>query len=201
MTTTLPPPALAPAAPHASPPNPLAHLTLVAATVLAGLAAGFFWTYEASVTRGLAVVDDTTYVHTFQAINNTIRNPVFGIVFFGTLPALLLAAGTNWRTSSPARRWLLASAPALFLCCMAITGTQNVPLNNELGEVTVTATNGEAASAARADFEDVWNQHNLVRTVAAIASFAAVVGATSLGRDRRAGSAETAAALDLDQTG
>jgi uncharacterized membrane protein len=67
-------------------------LTLLVATVPAGMTAGCFFAYEVSVTRALADVDDTIYVATFQAINDTIRNAAFGIVFFGTVPAIALAS-------------------------------------------------------------------------------------------------------------
>jgi len=69
---------------------PTSQTAHVFATVLTGLSAGFFFAYESSVTRGLAEVDDLTYVQTFQAINATIKNPMFGTVFFGSLPALVL---------------------------------------------------------------------------------------------------------------
>jgi len=44
-----------------------------------------------------------TYVDTFQAINATIRNPYFAIVFFGSLPALVAVSVLN-RTSAPQAR-------------------------------------------------------------------------------------------------
>ena len=92
-------------------------------TVLVGLSAGFFVAYEVSVTVGLAEVDDVTYVHTFQAINATIRNVGFATIFFGSIPAGLLElvmcravtcssttatmpnAITQWRTKKRLRVW------------------------------------------------------------------------------------------------
>ncbi|MEZ5382036.1 MAG: anthrone oxygenase family protein [Microthrixaceae bacterium] len=145
------------------------------ATVLVGLSAGFFFTFEASVTLGLADVSDVTYVETFQAINETVRNPAFGLVFFGSIPAIFLAVAANWRTSSRAARILLAAALPLYLAGLAITGTGNVPLNNDLAEVaTITP---EAAATARAGFEDDWNELNLLRTLAIGASFASLAAA------------------------
>ena len=74
-------------------------MTLLLATILVGLSAGFFFTYEASVTLGLAEVSDVAYVETFQAINETVRNPAFGIVFFGSIPAMALAIAMSWTTA------------------------------------------------------------------------------------------------------
>ena len=174
-------------------------VALLGATLLAGLSAGFFWTYEVSVTLGLAEVDDAAYVQTFQAINDTIKNPMFGPVFFGTLPLLLLAAGLNWRSSSTVRRALLALAPLLFACCMAITGTGNVPLNNELAAVE--PTSAEVVADARAEFEDDWNRLNLVRALAAAGGFTAAAAAMSLAPGRFEASPFTIAGSHSGQTG
>ena len=155
---------------------------LLGATVLAGLSAGFFYTYEASVTLGLAEVGDLTYVETFRAINDTIKNPVFGVVFFGSMPALALAAFANWRAATAVRRAMLVMAPLFYLVTMAVTFVGNVPLNDELAEIEPATV--AIAADAREDFETDWNRLNLIRTLTAFGSFAAVVGALGAG-DRR----------------
>lgn len=149
----------------------------VVATLTTGLAAGFFYTYEASVTRALAEVDDRTYVQSFQAINETIQNPAFGLVFFGSIPILLVAAGLQWSAAATTRRAMLALAPALYLVGVIITATGNVPLNDELAMVdSATPT----VAAARADFEDDWNRLNLTRGLAFFGAFGATVGALAM---------------------
>ena len=153
----------------------LNRLALVVATVLVGLSAGFFFTYEASVTLGLADVSDVTYVETFQAINETIRNPAFGLVFFGSIPAIALAVATNWRTASPVTRGLLVAALPLYLAGLMITSTGNVPLNNDLADVANITP--EAAAVARAAFEDDWNQLNLLRSITVAVGFACLATA------------------------
>ncbi len=65
---------------------PLGRIALGVAGILTGLFAGFFVTYQISVTRGLARVDDVTYVQTFQWINRTVQTPEFAVIFFGTIP-------------------------------------------------------------------------------------------------------------------
>ena len=60
-------------------------LTLVAATIATGLAAGFFYAYHVSVTRGHALVGDRAYVEAMQAINATVRNLESALGFFGAL--------------------------------------------------------------------------------------------------------------------
>lgn len=150
----------------------------VAAVVLAGLSAGFFFAYEASVIRGLAEVDDLTYVRTFQAINDTIRNPMFGIVFFGSFPALLLANVLRRGTAWSAKRMLLAVAPALYFVGMAITFGGNVVLNDELGDVE--ASTAAIAAEARGEFEDDWNRLDAYRSIAFLGAFGAAAAALPL---------------------
>lgn len=157
----------------------LRQATQIGATVLVGLVAGFFYTYEASVTPALAEVDDLTYVKTFQAINATIQNPAFGTVFFGSVPALVLALTANWNADSRTRL-LVGAATALYLTMILITVTSNIPLNDQLAELLdVTA---ESATAARADFEADWNRFNLLRTVPAVGSFVCLALASFFSR-------------------
>lgn len=159
-----------------------ARLTLLAATVLTGLSAGFFLSYETSVTPGLARVDDTTYVTAFQAVNVAVGNPAFAATFFG--PVLLIAAALvlHWTAGTRART-TLGIALLLYLAVVTITGTGNVPLNGELAEVQL--LDAATAAAARGRFEDDWNLLNLFRTGAAVASFAvlAVSAMASTGLD------------------
>lgn len=161
--------------PQASTTPGLARLVWLTATLLVGLSAGFFFTYEASVTLGLARVSDTAYVETFQQINETVRNPAFGIVFFGSLPAIALALVAAWRTAPSAARVFLLVALALYVTGVAITGAGNVPLNNDLADVDDLSP--ARASAARAEFEDDWNRLNLLRALAIGASFASLTAA------------------------
>lgn len=106
--------------------------TLLAATFATGLAAGFFYAYHVSVTRGLALVDDRTYVDTMQAINATVRNWQFALSFFGALvlgAAALLVRVSRWRSPTT---WLVGAAVALYLCAFLITMGLNVPSTRSL---------------------------------------------------------------------
>ena len=153
-------------------------IALMIATCLVGLSAGFFFTYEASVTLALSEVGDVAYVETFQAINETVRNPAFGVVFFGSIPAIATAIVLGWRTAGRIPRVLLVAALPLYLVGLLVTGTGNVPLNDDLAEYDdITPA---VAARARADFEDDWNRLNLIRTLAIGTSFAMLVGASGL---------------------
>lgn len=161
---------------RSAPARSAARLSLVAATTLVGLSAGFFVAYVSSVTRGLADVSDVTYVETFQAINASVRNPLFGMIFFGSVPALVVAIGLNWTAASPVRRILLVLSLPLYLAVIMVTGTGNVPLNNDLADLVVSSP--EMATQARSVFEQDWNRLNLVRTLLAVASFASLAAAS-----------------------
>ncbi len=155
----------------------IAASTLLAATILSGLFAGFFGTYTFSVTRGLAEVDDATYVESFQAINNTIRNPWFALVFFGSAPATLLALMVVRKTHRRCTA-LLAAGLGLLVLTMAITFAGSIPLNDSLG--LVDASSQQAAGEARGDFEDEWNTLNSARTVTSVLGFACIAIASQL---------------------
>lgn len=144
---------------------------IVASTVGLGLAAGFFFTYQISVTRGLAIVDDGVYVESFQAINETIRNTWFGLVFFGSIPLLCATLAVNWRVGN-ARRGLVAAALGFYVATFAITAAGSVPLNDELGAVTERTP--AALAAARSAYESDWNTLNLVRTLTCLGALVAI---------------------------
>ncbi|MEE8600731.1 DUF1772 domain-containing protein [Euzebya tangerina] len=136
------------------------------AMVFSGMLAGFFFTYQISVLPGLELVDDATYVQTFQAVNETIRNAPFAAIFFGTGPVLVAALVL---VRDQGRRMVAVTAAALlcYLAVLGITFAGNIPLNNTLAIVTDLSPSG--AAAARAAFEGPWNQLNLIRTVLAVA--------------------------------
>jgi len=75
-------------------------LTLVAATIATGLAAGFFYAYHVSVTRGHALIGDRAYVEAMQAINATVRNVEFALGF----PAVRLTPPGTTAKTRPERR-------------------------------------------------------------------------------------------------
>lgn len=160
--------------PTSTEPSSVAGAVLGVATVLAGLFAGFFLTYSASVQLGLARVDDLTYVRTFQAINATIRNPAFAVMFFGCVPSIAVAAALHRRTD---RRTAFTLAAGAVLCTavVVITFSFNVPLNDELA--TWVEPTADQARVARADFETVWNRWNLARTILSVAGAIAVATA------------------------
>ena len=149
---------------------------LVIATTLVGLSAGFFHAYESSVTRGLALIDDVSYVAAMNAVNGSVRNAVFGIAFFGGLLSSAAALVVHLSRGLQLRTALVAVAAALYLATVAITATINVPLNERL-EAGVAA--GDDVVLLRAEYEPAWNAANRLRTITAVGSLLSFVLALS----------------------
>nr|WP_258545355.1 hypothetical protein [Micromonospora provocatoris] len=87
-------------------------LTLVGATVGAGLMAGLFAAFAYAVMPALRGADDRTFVDAMQRINVTIVNGWFLPAFLGTPVLAALAAVLAWRGSArPALPWIVAGSP------------------------------------------------------------------------------------------
>lgn len=143
---------------------------LVAATVAVGLVAGLFYAYACSVMLGLGQADDRTFVDAMQRINVAILNGWFFFSFIGALVLTALAGALHLpeqgRTVLP---WI-AAAFILHLVVVVITGTVNVPLNDELAAAG--DPDGIASLAAvRERFEAAWVRWNMVRALASTAAF------------------------------
>jgi uncharacterized membrane protein len=160
-------------------------LTLGGATLTTGLVAGVFYAYAVSVTLGLGVQPDASYVATMQAINEKIQNPLFFLSFFGAVLFLLAALAVHFPRPRSGRFWLVALACVLYVGGgFLLTVFVNVPLNEQLASVATDASPGELARA-RAGYEGPWNFWNSVRTMFSFLAFVALVGACLLREDRR----------------
>jgi uncharacterized membrane protein len=157
-------------------------LSVLAAATTAALIAGFFYAYAASVNRGLGRLSDADYVAAMQSINDTVRNPVFALSFFGALLALPAAAALHARVDPPRARWLTAAAILYVVGGFGVTFAFNVPLNDELAALDLASASATEIATARADYEDSWNAWNAVRTVASTLAVVCVAGAAMAGR-------------------
>ncbi|SMF13049.1 Uncharacterized membrane protein [Tistlia consotensis] len=140
------------------------------ALVLTGAIAGFFYAYSASVLQGLDVSDPRDAIAAMQGINATIRNPGFGISFFGAPLATLIAAGLFLRLRRRAVALAFLIAALLYVTCALLpTLLIHVPMNDALAQVAIPADR-EQALRVWAGFADPWDSWNLVRTIASLAS-------------------------------
>ncbi|HYD78653.1 MAG TPA: anthrone oxygenase family protein [Paucimonas sp.] len=147
----------------------------IAAVLLLGLMAGFFFAFAVDVAPAMTRLDASAYITTQQWINRTVRNAVFGAAYFGSalLPFMAAAAVFHAGRRKRALLWL-AIAVAYFVAVFWVTRAINVPINNELA-----TWNAAAPPASWIQARDTWNQSNLVRTMAAAVCFlcAAVLSA------------------------
>lgn len=143
-------------------------VTLMAATLSTGLAAGAFVLYWHTIMPGLAKTDDRTFVGAFQALDRAIINPWFMAGgFLGALVFTLLAGIAH--LGQDTLPWI-ATAFVLYLVTFVLTLAINVPLNDALKAA------GDPASidvaAARAAFDEArWARVNRVRALLSTVAF------------------------------
>lgn len=156
--------------------NVLVTVAEVTVVALLGLMAGFFFAFAVDVAPAMAQLDGPTYVTVQQLINSTVRNALFGSVYFGSMLAPFIAALACFVTAKKRRAvgWLVL-ALVYFAAVFWLTRSVNVPINNELA--------GWSASSPPASWtaaRDAWNESNLVRAWASALCFFASLALIAL---------------------
>lgn len=145
-------------------------ITLFLAVAITGLSSGLFYAWSVSVIPGTRKVIDPTYLETMQNINRAILNPAFFLIFFGSL--ILLCVATVLHFGSNQTFWLLLSAAIIYAVgTIGVTAMGNVPLNNQLDELSLLEISSDKISAFRQFYEVKWNRLHLIRTAFAVAAF------------------------------
>jgi uncharacterized membrane protein len=148
----------------------LFHALLFAATLLCSLVAGFLFAFASVVMPGIGRLDDVGFLRTFQVIDGVIQRgqPLFMLMWVGSLVALLLAAALSvWELSGGDRLTIILAALIYVLCVQLPTVTINIPMNNRLQRVDVAAIGEAARNETRRSFEARWNRWNAIRTICA----------------------------------
>ncbi|QEO13093.1 DUF1772 domain-containing protein [Agromyces intestinalis] len=149
--------------------NGLAEAVLVAAIAGNGLLAGVFFAFSSGVMPGLRRVDDDAYVTVFRAVDRSIVNGPFIVVFLAAPIATVAAAALHLDAAAQHALPYLVAGLVLSLVSFAVTGVVNVPLNNRLAAAPI--GDAQLRKEARDRFEVRWNRWNHVRTVASTAAF------------------------------
>jgi uncharacterized membrane protein len=142
-------------------------LTLLAA-LGSGMMAGLFFAFSAFIMQALGKRPAPVGIAAMQSINETILNPIFFLLFFGTaVLSLILAilAVIGW--SDVGSGWRLAGGLLYLVCSIGVTMRCNVPLNNRLMKVTADSADG---ATFWAHFLKAWMPWNHVRTVGCTAA-------------------------------
>ena len=150
----------------------LSTVFLLIAIICVGLMAGLFFSYSFSVMPGLHLLDDLQYLSAIQSINRAIQNPVFFIVFFGTL--ITLPVATYLQYSQPvsiAFLFLISATIIYFGGAFLVTASGNIPINNALDKIDLSSASKELLNNQRQLFETKWNSLNRIRTVCSLLSF------------------------------
>lgn len=146
-------------------------LTLIAATLLCSLVAGFLFAFAAVVMPGIGNLGSGEFLRAFQVIDRVIQNnqPLFLLVWMGSVAALLASAVLGFGQLDGVGRLLLIGAVLVYLLGVQLpTVTINIPLNNTVQSLAIDGMDETAHEAARRDFESRWNRWNSIRTVLAI---------------------------------
>ncbi len=165
---------------------PAAFLALLAT----GAIFGFFFAWVCSTLWGLDNADPKVAIEAMQAMNASVRNPVFALAFFGTPVFLAVAATVAWAAQARRAARLFGLACALYLAGgLALTMMASVPMNEALAAVRAPA-DAAAAGAIWSAYSAEWQLWNIART-AVCAVVLLLVGAAFL-RLRDSGSERAA---------
>jgi uncharacterized membrane protein len=144
-------------------------------TVLnSGLIAGLLFAYSCSVNIGLQLLADAEYIRAMQSINKAIQNPVFLGCFLGLLLLFPVMAFQTYGLGN-SFYYGLSAMLIYFIGVFGITMFFNVPLNELLARFSTATATAVEISQLRQAFEVPWNRYHLIRTVAAILSFALAI--------------------------
>ena len=141
--------------------EPLALLSLLNT----GAIFGFFFAWACAVMWGLDRADPVVAIAAMQAINASVRNPVFAYAFFGT-PVFLVLAATVARVVGERQAARLFGLGGLLYIpgAMLPTFAVNVPLNETLALVEMPLEAALAQEVWR-DYSSSWYLSNAVRAL------------------------------------
>jgi len=145
-------------------------LTLIVATFLCSLVAGFVFAFAVVVMPGIGNLGDGDFLRAFQVMDRVIQNnqPLFLLVWVGSVVALLASAALGFGQLDGTGRLLIIAAVLVYLIGVQLpTVTINIPLNNTVQALAIDAMGETAQEAARQRFESRWKYWNSIRTVLA----------------------------------
>lgn len=139
----------------------------VVAAVGCGLMAGLFFAFSVAVMPALGRLPSPQGMVAMRSINETILNPAFFVLFFGTTGAALVLAVAAPFGERPGMAWLVVGGLLYLLGGFLTTLVVNVPMNNALA----------AADPAGSEGANLWTRYlarwtawNHVRTLTSLAA-------------------------------
>ena len=175
--------------PPTAPPRPFLLTPLALLAILnSGAMFGFFYAWICSTMWGLDAADFNVAISAMQAMNASVRNPVFAVGYFGTPLVLAAVALVAWRGEERHAAILFGMGSLLYVMgVMVPTSMVNVPLNEALAAVEA-PLDGVRAQEVWQSYSVPWQSWNTIRTVVAGAALLLVgVGILRLGRSGSSG--------------
>jgi len=142
--------------------------TLILATILCSLVAGFLFAFAVVVMPGIRSLNDREFIRAFQVMDRVIQNnqPIFMLVWVGSVVVLITSVVLGIGQLDGGGRLLIIFATIAYLLGVQLpTITINIPLNNKLQTLDVDTINETEQKAARENFETRWNRWNSIRAV------------------------------------
>jgi len=155
-----------------------AEIALGLASFFCSLVAGFLFAFAVVVMPGIRNLGDREFLLAFQEMDGVIQrgHPLFGLVWLGSILALVAGVALGIGQVAGLDRVLLALAGGVYLLGVQLpTFTINVPLNNALQAFDVDGADEASWRSARERFEPRWNRWNVIRTVLAALTSAMLV--------------------------
>ena len=148
----------------------LFQITMIVATLLCSLVAGFVFAFAVVVMPGIKGLNDREFIQAFQVMDRVIQHnqPLFVFVWIGSVVVLVVSAVLGFGQLDAGGRLLMIGATLIYVLGVQVpTMTINVPLNNRLQTLNIDAMNTTSHKDARAEFEPRWTRWNSIRTALA----------------------------------
>ncbi len=140
-------------------------LRLVAVLVCA-MMAGLYFVFSSAIMPALSKLEPSQGILTMQAINRTILNPLFLLLFVGTAAlCVLLLVFSLGKLPAPNAILLIVGAVVYLAGSLIVTAVVNVPLNDGLA---VLAPNAAGSADRWSNYLKNWTAWNHVRTIASV---------------------------------
>lgn len=136
------------------------YLLLILSTVLAGLLAGFFYTWSFTIMQSLSLIEEHNAASAMNSINSNIRTGWFAAIFFGAPVSIIFSLIVIFREKQKVMYLWVSLASLFALATFIVTFTVHLPLNSEL-------ENGAQWSS----YVEPWVQWNHVRMGTSLAAF------------------------------
>ncbi|GAB4342379.1 MAG: DUF1772 domain-containing protein [Calditrichia bacterium] len=150
------------------PSDGLFEVVIITATLLCSLVAGFLFAFAIVVMPGISKLNDPEFIKTFQEMDGVIQEnqPVFLLVWVGSVVALLIAAGLSFGRTGGTESFYILGATVFYLVGVQLpTVVFNIPLNNSLQTKDIQRMEKGEIRRAREEFESSWNRWNSLRTI------------------------------------